>query len=206
MMNLPEINWEKIKGLLPVIIQDYQTSQVLMLGYMTLEALECTCQTGFVTFYSRSKKRLWKKGETSGNILQVVQMQTDCDQDSLLILVNPMGNCCHLNQPSCFGENKALFSTLTKLEKVINSRYQERPPNHYTTQLFEQGMMRIAQKVGEEGVEVALSACCGDKKEVMNETADLVYHLMVLLVAKEIKLSEVLCLLNQRALRLGKNY
>lgn len=196
--NPSNIDWEKINGLLPAIIQDNQTGQVLMLGYMDQEALCATCETGQVTFYSRTKKRLWMKGETSGNILRVIQILTDCDNDTLLILAEIKGPCCHLNQSSCFGTYSAAFATLFHLEKVVFSRYQERPSQHYTTQLFDQGLKRIAQKVGEEGVEVALAASCGDKSETLNEAADLLYHLLVLLVAKQISLSEVNLLLKQR--------
>lgn len=138
------------------------------------------------------------KGETSGHVLKVVQILSDCDEDSLLILAEIKGPCCHLNQPSCFGNFSAEFSTLFALEKIILSRYEERPNQHYTTQLFEQGLKRIAQKVGEEGVEVALAATCGDKNETINEAADLLYHLLVLLVAKNISLNEVTLLLKQR--------
>lgn len=196
--NPSNIDWEKINGLLPAIIQDNQTGQVLMLGYMNQDALRATCEMGQVTFYSRTKKRLWMKGETSGHLLRVVQILTDCDGDALLLLVEIKGPCCHLNQPSCFGSYSALFSVLSHLEEVILSRYQERQSQHYTTQLFEQGMKRIAQKVGEEGVEVALAASCGDKNETINEAADLLYHLLVLLVAKQISLNEVNLLLKQR--------
>ena len=196
--NPSNIDWEKINGLLPAIIQDNQTGQVLMLGYMNQEALRATWETGQVTFYSRTKKRLWMKGETSGNVLRVIQILADCDDDTLLILAEIKGPCCHLNQPSCFGTYSAAFAALFHLEKVILSRYQERPSQHYTTQLFDQGLKRIAQKVGEEGVEVALAASCGDKSETLNEAADLLYHLLVLLVAKQISLSEVNLLLKQR--------
>lgn len=196
--NPSNIDWDKINGLLPVIIQDNQTGQVLMLGYMDQVALGVTCDTGQVTFYSRTKKRLWMKGETSGNVLQVIQILADCDDDALLILAEINGPCCHLNQPSCFGIYSATFAILFHLEALIFSRYQERPSQHYTTQLFEQGLKRIAQKVGEEGVEVALAAACGDKNETLNEAADLLYHLLVLLVAKHISLNEVNLLLKQR--------
>lgn len=196
--NPPRIDWEKINGLLPVIVQDNQTGQVLMLGYMNEDAVRATCKTGQVTFYSRTKKRLWMKGETSGYVLRVMQIFPDCDEDTLLILAEIKGPCCHLNQPSCFGSYTAPFSALSYLEELILSRYQERPDNHYTTQLFDQGLTRIAQKVGEEGVEVALAASCGDKRETINEAADLLYHLLVLLVAKQISLHEVNHLLQQR--------
>jgi len=196
--NSPNIDWEKVNGLLPAIIQDQQTGQVLMLGYMNREALEQTCETGRVTFYSRTKKRLWMKGETSGHVLNVTQLLVDCDEDTLLILANRAGPCCHLNQVSCFGKQNVSFSVLNHLEQVILSRYQERPEGHYTTQLFAQGVKRIAQKVGEEGVEVALAASCGEREEVVSETADLLYHLLVLLVAKQIEFSEVLLFLQSR--------
>ena len=195
---LPKIDWDKVDGLVPAIIQDNQTGKILMLGYMNLEALSATCESGQVTFYSRTKKRLWMKGETSNNILQVMQILPDCDEDSLLILAEIKGPCCHLNQASCFDNFSANFSTLFQLEKLLLSRYHERPANHYTSQLFNQGLKRIAQKVGEEGVEVALAASCGDKNETMNEAADLLYHLMVLLVAKQISFNEVNGILNQR--------
>lgn len=193
----PSINWAKVNGLVPVIIQDNQSGQVLMLGYMNAEALSITCETGRVTFYSRSKSRLWTKGETSGHVLYVAQLFMDCDEDTLLILADIEGPCCHLNRASCFG-NTCSFSALNTLETVIRSRYEERPENRYTTQLFEQGIKRIAQKVGEEGVEVALAASVGDKEELMNEAADLLYHLVVLLVAKDISLSDVNHILKQR--------
>lgn len=192
------IDWKKINGLLPAVIQDNKTGQVLMLGYMNQEAYRLTCETGLVTFYSRTKKRLWMKGETSGNTLQVIQILADCDEDTLLILAEIKGPCCHLNQPTCFGINSAPFSALSTLESIILSRYKERPSQHYTTYLFEQGLKRIAQKVGEEGVEVALAASCGDRYETLNEAADLLFHLLVLLVAKQISLNEVNLLLKQR--------
>lgn len=196
--NSMNLNWEKVNGLLPAIIQDNQTGQVLMLGYMNQEALRATYETKQVTFYSRTKKRLWMKGETSGHTLRVIQILTDCDEDALLILAEIKGPCCHLAQSSCFGTYFPTFSALFQLEKVILSRYQERPNQHYTTQLFEQGLKRIAQKVGEEGVEVALAGSCGDKNETMKEAADLLYHLLVLLIAKQISLNEVNLILKQR--------
>lgn len=197
--NASNLDWEKVNGLLPVIIQDNQSGQVLMLGYMNQESLRITCQTAEVTFYSRTKKRLWKKGETSGQILQVIQILSDCDNDSLLILTKIKGPCCHMGESSCFGKNSsAVFSVLFFLERLILSRYQERPAQHYTTQLFEQGIKRIAQKLGEEGVELALAASAGDQNETLSEAADLLYHLLVLLVAKQIPLAEVYRCLQQR--------
>ena len=200
MIHLPNIDWDKVSGLLPAIIQDNQTGQVLMLGYMNPEALRITAETGQVTFYSRSKQRLWMKGETSGHVLKVQKILADCDEDAVLILADRKGPCCHLNQPSCFGTYTASFALLTYLEDLIRSRYRERPANHYTTFLFDQGLKRIAQKLGEEAVEVALAAGCGDKKETLNETADLIYHLLVLLVAKDLSFTEVHCVLEERSL------
>jgi phosphoribosyl-ATP pyrophosphohydrolase/phosphoribosyl-AMP cyclohydrolase len=195
---VPNIDWEKCAGLVPAIIQESSSGQILMLGYMNQEALACTCDSGKVTFYSRSKQRLWMKGETSGQILQVVQILADCDEDTLLILAQIEGACCHLGEKSCFGESKALFSVLTQLEELIISRSKQRPPNHYTTQLFEQGIKRIAQKVGEEGVELALAAMGSDREEILNEGADLLYHFLVLLTAKEVFFWEVLLVLQGR--------
>ena len=194
----PTIDWQKVANLVPVIIQDNQTHQVLMLGYMNPEALTQTCKTGQVTFYSRSKKRLWIKGETSGNKLKVVQILADCDQDTVFILADITGPCCHLNQSSCFGKDHTTFSVLGQLEKIIHTRHQERPEHHYTTTLLNQGIQRIAQKVGEEGVELALAAVAGSRQETLYEAADLIYHLLVLLTFKEIKFNEVLTELQSR--------
>jgi phosphoribosyl-ATP pyrophosphohydrolase/phosphoribosyl-AMP cyclohydrolase len=199
------INWEKGDGLVPAIIQDNHTSQVLMLGYMNREALARTAETGRVTFYSRTKKRLWMKGETSGNNLEVVRILTDCDQDTLLILVHMQGPCCHLNQKSCFDSDSVSLDVLGQLEEVINSRYHHRPQGSYTTQLLEQGLNRIAQKVGEEGIEMAIAAVAGSRDETINEAADLLYHIVVLLVAKQIPLAEVLLLICTRSRELGGN-
>ena len=196
---IEQINWQKINGLLPAIIQDHQTRQVLMMGYMNQPALAQTLETGLVTFYSRSKQRLWMKGETSNQVLKVVEILPDCDQDTLLIYVNLQGDCCHLNQRSCFSSVNENAHWLQQLEQIIQSRDELRPEGKYTTQLFERGVKRIAQKVGEEGVEVALAAMSQCKQEVMNESADLIYHLFVLLRSQKIAFSEVLKVMQQRS-------
>ncbi len=203
MMNIkldPEkLNWDKGSGLIPAIIQDYSTLQVLMMGYMDREALKITETTGKITFYSRTKKRLWTKGETSGNSLCLVSMLPDCDNDTLLVLVKTSGLTCHLNNRSCFGEEDAPgLGILAKLEALIEKRYQERPANSYVTKLFEEGVRRIAQKVGEEGVEVSLASVAGSKEDTKNEAADLLFHLLVLLKQCRIDLVDVILELHGR--------
>jgi len=193
------LNWDSTTGLLPAIIQDASSMQILMLGYMNREALEKTCETGLVTFFSRSKNRLWTKGESSGNTLQLVRIAADCDQDSLLIFAKPAGPTCHLNQTSCFGnEDVSQQDILVKLNNIIGTRYLDRPENSYTSKLFNQGMARIAQKVGEEGLELALASVCGTKPEIQNEAADLLYHLLVLLRASDVEWMDVLLELQRR--------
>lgn len=195
----PQLDWEKMNGLLPVIIQDASTLQVLMLGYMNQEALKITCETKLITFYSRSKNRLWTKGESSGNTLSFVSMLTDCDSDCLLILAKPKGFTCHLNKSSCFGDERvADLGLLAKLETLIEQRETERPPKSYVTSLFEEGLRRIAQKVGEEGLELALASVAGTKEEIINEAADLLFHFLVLLKACKLDLADVLQELQNR--------
>ncbi|CAL7959161.1 putative bifunctional phosphoribosyl-AMP cyclohydrolase/phosphoribosyl-ATP pyrophosphatase [Gammaproteobacteria bacterium] len=194
-----KLNWDKANGLIPTIIQDSYTLQVLMLGYMNKEALQKTHETGKVTFYSRTKQRLWVKGETSGNSLEVIDILADCDGDTLLVMAKPNGPTCHLGTQSCFGEkNISKLSTLTQLETLITQRYQERPTNSYVTKLFDEGSHRIAQKVGEEGVEVALACLLGIKENTIKEGADLLFHLLVLLRQCRIDLVEVLAELQDR--------
>ena len=193
------INWEKMDGLLPVIIQDATTLNVLMLGYMNKEAYDATLATKKVTFYSRSKKRLWVKGETSGNFLEFVDIKSDCDADALLVLANPIGLTCHLNQPSCFGaiaENRLTF--LLKLEQIIKQKSQSNEENSYTKQLIDSGISRIAQKVGEEDVEVALAAVNEKDTNLCAEVADLVYHVLVLLRSRGLALENVVTVLEER--------
>jgi len=196
-----KLAWSKIDNLIPVIIQDYRTLQVLMLGYMNPEALEQTLHTGKVTFYSRSKKRLWEKGETSGNSLSVIEILSDCDQDSILILANPAGPTCHVGNSSCFYNNKIItVGFLILLINKITRQIQEKPEDSYTAKLFSQGIKRIAQKVGEEGVEVALAAVMPENKtEIIEESADLIYHLLVLLQSCSIDFIEVIKTLQARA-------
>ena len=194
-----EINWQKVNGLLPVIVQDSDTLQVLMLGYMNEEALQKTQATQQVTFYSRTKQRLWTKGETSGNVLQLVDMHLDCDQDTLLVYAQPIGPTCHLGTTTCFGEQpRPDVHVLGQLLKVIEDRYQHPTPNSSTASLFDAGVARMAQKVGEEGVEVALAAATNDLKGLTGEAADLLFHLLVLLRGVNLPLQDVLVELQKR--------
>lgn len=177
--------WDKMGGLIPVIVQDCATQQVLMLGYMNREALEATLASGFVTFFSRSKGRLWQKGETSGNRLAVRGVFTDCDDDALLVKAEPEGPTCHLGTTSCFSEEGAEgVGFLAHLARVVRQRAQAGDEASYTARLLAAGPARIAQKVGEEGVEVALAAVTRDNDGCIEETADLLYHLTVLMEAR----------------------
>lgn len=177
-----ELDFAKGDGLVPAIVQDWRSGMVLMLGYMSAEALAITRASGRVTFYSRSKRRLWTKGESSGNWLRFKTLHVDCDRDSLLVLAEPVGPACHLGTRSCFGEPaRTAAGFLAELDALVAQRATERPAASYTTQLFEGGVRRIAQKVGEEGVETALAAVAQDDASLLGEAADLVYHLMVLL-------------------------
>ena len=190
---MDKLNFEKLGGLVPAVIQDVRTNQVLMVGFMNSEALEKTLADKKVTFWSRTKKRLWQKGETSGNYLEYVSMQTDCDNDSLLIKAIPHGPVCHTNRFTCFGEDETIDAgnVLRRLEETIRSRKQLMPEGSYTSILFKEGTPRIAQKVGEEGVEVALASVLGDKKRLTEESADLLYHLLVLLRQQDLTLDDV---------------
>jgi phosphoribosyl-ATP pyrophosphohydrolase/phosphoribosyl-AMP cyclohydrolase len=181
-------------GLIPAIIQDDKTGSVLMLGYMNQEAYDKTIETKQVWFYSRSRQKLWHKGETSGNFLDVKTITLDCDKDALLVTANPQGNTCHTGEYSCFynnvlGDNQ-LFRELTKLEEIIQGRKANLPDQSYTTSLFKSGSDRIAQKVGEEAVEVII-ASKGERVQLVDEISDLVYHLLVLMREKDIDLSEI---------------
>lgn len=191
MIDLKTLNFSKMNGLIPAIIIDKNTAQVLMLGFMNDEALKKTIETNKVTFYSRTNKRLWTKGETSGNFLQLVSIKTDCDNDSLLIEVNPIGNTCHTGSYSCFGLKRNNSQFLFDLFELIQSRKKEIPENSYTTSLFKAGGDRIIQKVGEESIETIIAAKNRNSEEVINETADLLYHLFVMLVEQNINLSDV---------------
>jgi phosphoribosyl-ATP pyrophosphohydrolase/phosphoribosyl-AMP cyclohydrolase len=197
---IDKLNFEKLNGLVPAVIQDARTNQVLMVGFMNQEALEKTLSDKKVTFWSRTKQRLWQKGETSGNFLEYVSLQKDCDDDSLLIKAIPHGPVCHTNQFTCFGEDEIvdIGSFLHRLEEIIRDRQQKMPEGSYTSKLFKEGTPRIAQKVGEEGVEVALAAVLGDKKRLTEESADLLFHLLVLLHHQGMTLEEVIRELRQR--------
>ncbi|MHC2992248.1 phosphoribosyl-ATP pyrophosphatase [Pontibacter sp. HJ8] len=198
-----KLDFDKMGGLVPAVIQDEQTSQVLMLGYMNQEALEKTQQEGLVTFFSRSKNRLWTKGETSGNTLQVVSITEDCDNDSLLIKVKPNGPTCHTGATSCFGEEEAAkrikaIQFIAQLEEVIQQRKINPVEGSYTNFLFDKGINKIAQKVGEEAVETVIDAVAGKLDTMKGEAADLLYHLLVLLAASGLELSDVVAVLQER--------
>lgn len=188
--------WNKQGGLLPAIVQDAVTQRMLMLGYMDRAALEATLASGRVTFYSRSRARLWVKGETSGNALELVSIAADCDNDSLLVQARPQGPTCHRGTVSCFAGAPGDF--LAELDALIAKRHDDRPQGSYTTQLFDAGIRRIAQKVGEEGVETALAAVVQDDAALLGEAADLIYHLTVLLRARGLGLHDVTAVLRAR--------
>ena len=197
--NSNKLAWDKMDNLLPAIVQDALSGKVLMQGYMDQDALAKTLETGKVTFFSRSKQRLWTKGETSGNTLDLVSVACDCDQDSLLVLANPNGPTCHTGVESCwFDGNTPAFTFLADLERVLAARKDADPKSSYTASLYNKGIKRIAQKVGEEGVETALAATVRDKEELKNEAADLLYHLTVLLQASDMSLNDALDVLHER--------
>ncbi|TDQ59542.1 phosphoribosyl-ATP pyrophosphatase /phosphoribosyl-AMP cyclohydrolase [Mesocricetibacter intestinalis] len=204
---LNKINWQKVNNLLPVIVQHVQTCEVLMLGYMNSEALEKTLAEKRVTFYSRTKQRLWTKGETSGHFLNVVDMSLDCDQDTLLILADPIGPTCHTGEESCFHQfetqSEGDWSWFAKLERELAARKTADPATSYTATLYAKGTKKIAQKVGEEAVEIALAAVAKDRAEMISEAADLVYHLSVLLQDAECGWQDVIEKLKQRHQGIG---
>ena len=185
MINQMTLDFNKMGGLIPAIIQDVDTQKVLMLGYMNEEAYQKTLDTGIVTFFSRTRQTLWTKGETSGNFLHVVSIKADCDQDTLLIQVHPDGPVCHTGADTCWGEeNKQDILFLKDLQDFIDKRHQEMPEGSYTTSLFQSGINKIAQKVGEEAVETIIEACNGTDERLIYEGSDLLYHLIVLLTSK----------------------
>lgn len=192
-------DWAKGDGLLPAVVQDADSGRVLMLGYMNDEALETTRGTGHVTFFSRSKQRLWTKGETSGNTLELVDVRLDCDHDTLLVRARPHGPTCHTGTATCFGDEPLPpLGFLAELDRIIDSRAGADPESSYTARLLASGVKRCAQKVGEEGVEVALAATAGDRDELREESADLLYHLLVVLAASGVELEEVIDVLRER--------
>ena len=189
-----------MNGLVPAIIQDNTTRNVLMLGYMSREAFEKTLATGKVTFWSRSRNCLWTKGETSGNFLNLVDIKVDCDNDTLLVRVNPTGPACHLGTDTCWGEtndaNPLLF--LTELQDFINKRHEEMPEGSYTTSLFKDGLNRMAQKVGEEALETVIEATNGTNDRLIYEASDMFYHLIVLLTSKGLRIEDIAKELKER--------
>jgi phosphoribosyl-ATP pyrophosphohydrolase/phosphoribosyl-AMP cyclohydrolase len=199
------IDFTKTGGLVPAIIQDNETGQVLMLGFMDQAAYEQTQREKLVTFFSRSKNRLWTKGESSGNYLKVISIQPDCDQDTLLIKVNPVGPVCHTGTLTCFTNESETFGTtsgsalfLEQLEQIIQARKLNPEQNSYTNSLLAKGIQKVAQKVGEEAVEVVIDAVAGNQEPLKGEAADLIYHLLVLLTASDIKLRDVIQVLEDR--------
>ena len=192
-------DWDKGNGLLPAIVQNPDNGQVLMLGYMNAAALKATIEGGNVTFFSRSKQRLWVKGESSGNFLKLVDVRIDCDNDALLVTARPLGPTCHTGSISCFGnETVAPTLFLNELAELIATRHDEMPAGSYTTSLFVEGKARIAQKVGEEGVELALARMKDDGEEMANEAADLLFHMLVLLHDAGLELGDVIEVLQAR--------
>lgn len=193
------MNFEKNNGLVPAIVQDVNTKTVLMLGYMNEEAYKKTIEIKKVTFFSRSKNRLWTKGEESGNFLNLVNIKVDCDNDTLLVLANPIGPTCHTGSDTCWQEdNIESYGFLSELEKVIAERKENPNDKSYTSSLFEKGINKIAQKVGEEAVELVIESKDDDKELFLNEGADLIYHFLVLLRAKGYELSEIVEVLKNR--------
>ncbi|QKJ47655.1 bifunctional phosphoribosyl-AMP cyclohydrolase/phosphoribosyl-ATP diphosphatase HisIE [Proteus vulgaris] len=195
---LAQLDWKKVDNLMPVVIQNAISGDVLMLGYMNKEALNVTLESGNVTFYSRTKQRLWTKGETSGNFLKLVNIYPDCDNDTLLILANPICLTCHNGTESCFAPAQSQWGFLYELENLLRERKNASPDSSYTARLYASGTKRIAQKVGEEGVETALAATVNDREELKNEASDLLYHLMVLLQDQSLSLTDVIGCLQER--------
>ena len=199
MINQMTLDFNKMGGLIPAIIQDADTQKVLMLGYMNEEAYQKTLDTGIVTFFSRTRQTLWTKGETSGNFLHVVSIKSDCDQDTLLIQVHPDGPVCHTGTDTCWGEeNRQDILFLKDLQDFIDKRHQEMPEGSYTTSLFQSGINKIAQKVGEEAVETIIEACNGTDERLIYEGSDLLYHLIVLLTSKGYRIEDLANELRER--------
>jgi phosphoribosyl-ATP pyrophosphohydrolase/phosphoribosyl-AMP cyclohydrolase len=185
-----EIDFDKTDGLVPVVIQDVQTLEVLMLGYMNAEAYQKTIKENIVTFFSRSKNRLWTKGETSGNFLHVQSVHIDCDKDTILIMVKPQGTTCHTGARSCF-DTAYNQNFILELENIIRNRYEEPQEGSYVNKLRKKGLNKIAQKVGEEAVETVIAALAETETDMINESSDLVFHLLVLLREKGLSLETI---------------
>jgi phosphoribosyl-AMP cyclohydrolase / phosphoribosyl-ATP pyrophosphohydrolase len=200
MIDIGKIDFEKSGGLIPVVIQDYSSLKVLMVGFMNEEALRTTVKTGLVTFFSRTKKRLWTKGEESGNYLTVVSLAADCDNDTILVKADPAGPVCHTGADTCFFENNQGddVSFLSYLQDFIENRKREKPGGSYTTSLFEAGVGKISQKVGEEAVETIIGAMSGDDENFIYESGDLLYHLIVLLTYKGYRIEDAVRELKKR--------
>ena len=198
MIDFAKINFSKLNGLIPAIVVDNKTDKILMLGFMNEESLKITIESGKATFYSRSRKALWTKGETSGNFLLVKEILPDCDNDSLLIYADSVGPVCHTGNYSCFSLNNESVGFLVKLNEIIKQRKQELPQGSYTTQLFKDGSDRIIQKVGEESVEVLIASKNKNRKQIIYESADLLYHLIVMLCDNDIELRDVVSELESR--------
>lgn len=207
--NIGELDFAKGAGLLPAIVQDADSGAVLMLGYMNGAALRATLERGRVVFYSRSKERLWEKGETSGNFLLLVEARTDCDRDAVLVSVRAHGPVCHLGTRSCFADAPATaaerLAFLALLERLIQRRIAERPEGSYTVRLMAEGAQRIAQKVGEEGLELALAGVTQSNDRVVAEAADLIFHMLVLLQSRGVALASVVAELAKRHAQPSKN-
>ena len=196
---IDKIDWKKMDNLVPAIIQNARSGEVLMLGYMNADALKQTIETKLVTFFSRSKERIWVKGEVSKNTLSLVSIAYDCDGDAILVLAKPNGPTCHLGTKTCFSEDYQMpYKTIADLENTIQRRYEDKPEGSYVTSLFDSGLARIAQKVGEEAVESVIAAMKCDDEELKNEMADLLFHSLVLLREKNLSLSDVLAVLESR--------
>jgi phosphoribosyl-ATP pyrophosphohydrolase/phosphoribosyl-AMP cyclohydrolase len=196
---LPEVDWTKVGGLVPAVVQHWRSGEVLMLGYMSREALAATLESGRVTFFSRSRQRLWTKGETSGNHLLLKSLHVDCDADAVMLRAEPTGPVCHAGTPTCFADAPPLpLAFLDALDALVGQRAIDRPAQSYTTRLFDSGLRAIAQKIGEEGVETALAAVVEDDDALLGESADLIFHLLVLLRARNLELAQVVAVLAHR--------
>ncbi|MFT3905038.1 MAG: bifunctional phosphoribosyl-AMP cyclohydrolase/phosphoribosyl-ATP diphosphatase HisIE [Steroidobacteraceae bacterium] len=204
--DIARIKWDAA-GLIPAVVQDAVSGAVLMLAWMNAEALQATRTRGKVVFFSRSRQKLWEKGETSGHTLNLVDLQLDCDGDTLLVLANPIGPTCHTGTPTCFGEPAVTgageLAFLAKLEGIVAQRIAENPDQSYTAKLYQRGVRRMAQKVGEEGLEVALAAVAQGDEELLGESADLLFHLLVLLKSRDLRLPQVVAELQHRHMQKG---